>query len=209
MLVHGEKSKMHFLKKKIVQEFGIPCYDPANGVCVSIPLKDTIPMKISSKLIESQFYNEKEENELQEEKEEFPNKKRCVLRPVFKSSVEGVIVMDENKEVTLFDHSEMNQQIGVDEHKIKFVENRKLDLIFGAKFLDVYGHLKFLNDLKVFFMQWLKGKTLVVKDNQILVNSISFTLIGNDLSIQWYGEDEELASRMLSLLNIFVQRTKK
>lgn len=31
LLVHGEGGKMDFLKSKIEQEFGLPCYKPANG----------------------------------------------------------------------------------------------------------------------------------------------------------------------------------
>eukprot|EP00297_Palpitomonas_bilix_P006031 CAMPEP_0113880598 /NCGR_PEP_ID=MMETSP0780_2-20120614/7879_1 /TAXON_ID=652834 /ORGANISM="Palpitomonas bilix" /LENGTH=431 /DNA_ID=CAMNT_0000867301 /DNA_START=281 /DNA_END=1576 /DNA_ORIENTATION=+ /assembly_acc=CAM_ASM_000599 len=36
MLVHGERSRMAFLKKKIETEFEITCFDPPNGVAVLI-----------------------------------------------------------------------------------------------------------------------------------------------------------------------------
>eukprot|EP00741_Cyanophora_paradoxa_P016280 tig00020911_g15719.t1 len=35
-LVHGEKGKMQFLKHRIVREFGVPCFDPANLATVTI-----------------------------------------------------------------------------------------------------------------------------------------------------------------------------
>ncbi|PVU88386.1 hypothetical protein BB561_005890 [Smittium simulii] len=36
VLVHGEKSRMSFLKSKVMSEFGLPCYDPANGETLQI-----------------------------------------------------------------------------------------------------------------------------------------------------------------------------
>lgn len=54
MLVHGEKGKMQFLKDRIRTEFGIPCFDPANGEVLTIDLKPSIPIDISRTLLRSQ-----------------------------------------------------------------------------------------------------------------------------------------------------------
>ncbi|OAD70617.1 hypothetical protein PHYBLDRAFT_1170, partial [Phycomyces blakesleeanus NRRL 1555(-)] len=48
VLVHGERQAMEFLKSKIVNEFGIECYNPPNGVTISIPTSHTMSAKISS-----------------------------------------------------------------------------------------------------------------------------------------------------------------
>ncbi|OMJ22910.1 Integrator complex subunit 11-like protein [Smittium culicis] len=56
VLVHGEKSRMSFLKSKIMSEFGLPCYDPANGESLSI--LDNNPMEIgmlSNKLFKNSW----------------------------------------------------------------------------------------------------------------------------------------------------------
>jgi integrator complex subunit 11 len=62
MLVHGEKAKMEFLQQRIINEFKIPCYSPANGCTLVInPASNTqsianmIPVEASNYLIEQQF----------------------------------------------------------------------------------------------------------------------------------------------------------
>ncbi|KAI9236416.1 MAG: beta-lactamase-like protein, partial [Podila humilis] len=51
VLVHGEKSSMGFLKSRIMTEFGIPCFDPANGETVSIETTHVIPIEMSASLL--------------------------------------------------------------------------------------------------------------------------------------------------------------
>ena len=51
MLVHGEESKMTFLKGKIRGEFGIDCYMPANGETVNIVTEPKIPVNVSASLM--------------------------------------------------------------------------------------------------------------------------------------------------------------
>ena len=53
MLVHGEKGKMAFLKEKISREFGIPCFDPANGQYVNVQSRRVVPIKISNALLDN------------------------------------------------------------------------------------------------------------------------------------------------------------
>ncbi len=47
MLVHGEAAKMEFLKQKVMQEFNIKCFMPANGETVVVPATPTIPAEMS------------------------------------------------------------------------------------------------------------------------------------------------------------------
>ena len=47
MLVHGEAAKMEFLKQKIMQEFGINCFMPANGETVTVATPPFIPVDMS------------------------------------------------------------------------------------------------------------------------------------------------------------------
>ena len=51
MLVHGEAAKMDFLRQKIMQEFGVHCYMPANGEMVSIATKPLISVDVSRGLL--------------------------------------------------------------------------------------------------------------------------------------------------------------
>ena len=50
MLVHGEAAKMEFLKQKVMQEFGVSCYMPANGETVTIAATPTITADMSRTL---------------------------------------------------------------------------------------------------------------------------------------------------------------
>ena len=50
MLVHGEAAKMEFLKQKVMQEFGIKCFMPANGETVVVPATPTISADMSRTL---------------------------------------------------------------------------------------------------------------------------------------------------------------
>jgi integrator complex subunit 11 len=51
MLVHGEAAKMDFLRQKIMQEFGVHCFMPANGEMVSIATKPMISVDVSRSLL--------------------------------------------------------------------------------------------------------------------------------------------------------------
>ena len=47
MLVHGEGSKMEFLKSQINEEFGLDCYMPANGQSVTIAMQPKVVIDVS------------------------------------------------------------------------------------------------------------------------------------------------------------------
>ena len=51
MLVHGEAAKMDFLRQKVMQEFGVHCYMPANGEMVTIATKPVIAVDASRTLL--------------------------------------------------------------------------------------------------------------------------------------------------------------
>jgi hypothetical protein len=51
MLVHGEASKMEFLKANIERVLNIPCYNPDNKEHVSIPTHASVRVDISPLLL--------------------------------------------------------------------------------------------------------------------------------------------------------------
>ena len=51
MLVHGEAAKMDFLRQKVMQDFGVHCYMPANGEMITIATKPVIPVDVSRTLL--------------------------------------------------------------------------------------------------------------------------------------------------------------
>ncbi len=40
-----------FLKQRIIREVGVSCFDPANGVSVSIATTHAIPVNVSARLL--------------------------------------------------------------------------------------------------------------------------------------------------------------
>ncbi len=43
MLVHGEKQRIAEFKRKVVRDFGVPCFDPPNGTTVTIQTPLVVP----------------------------------------------------------------------------------------------------------------------------------------------------------------------
>lgn len=54
MLVHGEFAKMEYLKEKIKQEFGVSCYNPANGETCIITTTSKVPVDASLALLKTE-----------------------------------------------------------------------------------------------------------------------------------------------------------
>jgi len=48
---HARNCRRGFLKAKITKEFGIGCYDPANGTTVTLPTRHAIQVDISTKVL--------------------------------------------------------------------------------------------------------------------------------------------------------------
>jgi integrator complex subunit 11 len=101
MLVHGEASKMKFLKKRIEAEFGIPCFDPANGEVLTIPNVPPVGVKISKQLLKNQSVE---------------------LGP---RDVEGVLVTDASDgSAMIVDADEVPEMLGAPRHFITFSVSR-------------------------------------------------------------------------------------
>jgi hypothetical protein len=49
--VHGEKTKMCFLQKKITKEFGINCFYPPNGTIIAIDPDLRLPATLSAEIV--------------------------------------------------------------------------------------------------------------------------------------------------------------
>ncbi|PVU93062.1 hypothetical protein BB559_003463 [Furculomyces boomerangus] len=103
VLVHGEKSRMTFLKSKIMSEFGIPCFDPENGeILPIIESKQVDQGLVSNRLLESSwmFHTIDEYNKSQKDISEHTsnNKDRWELKkPIKVIPIDGVLVRKNNE----------------------------------------------------------------------------------------------------------------
>ncbi|KAJ2280632.1 Integrator complex subunit 11 [Coemansia sp. RSA 451] len=86
VLVHGEKSRMTYLKSKIMGEFGCPCYHPANGELLEIETSQDIKALMSDQLFQESWAKEQQRRqELQADGQ--------VAEPITQLPVRGVLLL--------------------------------------------------------------------------------------------------------------------
>ncbi|KAK3805060.1 MAG: beta-lactamase-like protein [Linnemannia elongata] len=133
VLVHGEKSSMGFLKSRIMTEFGIPCFDPANGTTVSIETSHVIPIEMSASLLKQHLIRQTETQDpgmttssspehssSDDNSEQSDIKTPADIRPSDKVLIQGMLVMDDGKPIRLEDADEVLEKVGMANHKVRF-----------------------------------------------------------------------------------------
>ncbi|KAG0004344.1 Integrator complex subunit 11 [Entomortierella chlamydospora] len=135
VLVHGEKSSMGFLKSRIMTEFGIPCFDPANGTTVSIETSHVIPIEMSASLLKQHLIRQSEITDQSNEGltsssslgdssddslESINLKKPLTVKPKDKVLIQGMLVMEDGKPIRLEDAEEALDRLGTAKHKVRF-----------------------------------------------------------------------------------------
>lgn len=142
LLVHGERAKMAFLKQKIVRELNINCYDPPNGVSVTIPTAHSVPLNISTQLMKREY------ERFAESQQQDAGAIRCALRvvcftlqstesidalkrmrsPFDHTPLKGILVMKDGDAgpVRLLDADEAADELGLADHRLTFTSLRAL-----------------------------------------------------------------------------------
>ncbi|KAF9913554.1 Integrator complex subunit 11 [Lobosporangium transversale] len=137
VLVHGEKSSMGFLKSRIMTEFGIPCFDPANGQTISIETSHVIPIEMSASLLKQHLIRQSEttventnegltsssspDDSSDENLQQPINlKKPLSIKPKDKVLIQGMLVMEDGKPIRLEDAEEALDRVGTAKHKVRF-----------------------------------------------------------------------------------------
>ncbi|XP_076365193.1 integrator complex subunit 11 isoform X2 [Tachypleus tridentatus] len=180
LLVHGEASKMEFLKSKIMQEFGIECYMPANGETVCMPARVVIPVDVSLKLLKRELSQSGSD----------PKKPRIL---------HGALMMFDNT-LRLVDPETAMDDVGVKPHDIRFTSTIHLEDPSGeppTRVADaIYQKMK----------SKLKDHTIhLMVDSSISVASVLIKVDNSDddgknVFVSWGYQDEELGSYLLSLV---------
>ncbi|KAG0202469.1 Integrator complex subunit 11 [Mortierella sp. GBA30] len=136
VLVHGEKSSMGYLKSRIMTEFGIPCFDPANGTTISIETTHVIPIEMSAKLLKQHLIRQSEAREpanegltsssspedSSDDSSETAKQRKTpsTVRPKDKVLIQGMLVMDDGKPIRLEDADEVLDRVGMAKHNVRF-----------------------------------------------------------------------------------------
>lgn len=181
LLVHGEATKMEFLKKKITQEFNIDCFMPANGETVTLETSVMIPVDVSLSLIKRQMAQDTDGG----------TKRKKILH--------GCLMMYNNT-LLLVEPERAMSEIGIVPHQIRFTSTIRLEDPSGApasRTTDTIFH-KIKNELK-------NRTVLLTPDGSITVASVLIKVDSTDdnmksVCVSWAYQDEELGSHLLSII---------
>ncbi|XP_046396864.1 integrator complex subunit 11 [Ischnura elegans] len=181
LLVHGEAAKMNFLKEKIIQEFGIDCYNPANGETCLINTVPDIPVDVSLSLLkeEAVIYNRLP-----------PDPKRQRL-------IHGVLVMKENS-MHLMDVERACTEAGINRHQIRFTSTITLDDPGPPSRTAEKLQQLISGRLKDWSVQLTEGSSISVESVLIKVETTEDDQ--KNVLVSWTNEDEDLGSYILDLL---------
>jgi integrator complex subunit 11 len=105
MLCHGERNKMQFLKQRITDEFGIPCYDPANGETLVIQNNPPVPVDISRNLLKVEMQKPSETS---------------FARVDSSRDIHGILLKKPGAAVQILHPAEAEQELGVRRHDLSF-----------------------------------------------------------------------------------------
>ncbi|XP_071957056.1 integrator complex subunit 11-like [Antedon mediterranea] len=179
LLVHGEAKKMQFLKQKIQQQFSIGCFMPANGETALIPTKCNIKADISLGLLKrSATVSGYQSQPLDSKKVK---------------TMHGILMM-QNDKLVLEDADVVMQQLGIEEHEIRFSSNITIPPM-SMETLHKRIKRKFAGE-----------NVLLMADGSIMIGSVLIksagepTDEGTDLLVSWSYEDEELGSALYTAL---------
>lgn len=242
VLVHGEKSSMGFLKSRIMTEFGIPCFDPANGETVSIETTHVIPIEMSASLLKRHLIRQSEaepgmsppsSEESSDDSTEVKKTLPTEVRPKDTVLIQGMLVIDEGKPIRFEEAEEVLQKSGLAKHKVRF-EVRKaynatalraaveeadyyqsmrsqedsssewnsdafaLDLVYVALQNAIGNHVALARD----------GSAIVVRSIRIRAPSMTEVQEKGGLLIGWDYQDEDLATRILSVVTLALASTR-
>ncbi|KAJ2792181.1 Integrator complex subunit 11 [Coemansia linderi] len=107
VLVHGEKSRMSYLKSKIMGEFGCPCYDPANGELLEIETGQDVRALMSDQLFQAAWAKEQERR--QKSAVSLDDSVVPAATPITQLPIRGVLFLGDGKRpARLLDPSEFD-----------------------------------------------------------------------------------------------------
>lgn len=182
MLVHGEAAKMDFLKNKIQQEFGIDCYNPANGESVTIETTHNIHVDIPLSLLKREA------------------SKTGLLPPDAKRPrvLHGALVMRGNR-LQIIDPSQALKEMGVEEHHLRFTSTISIEEEGPSNKVaeKIYQLVK--RKLKDFSIHYSSDGSISISDS-LLIQVSGDEDETKSVLVSWSHQDEDIGSFLLQLL---------
>ncbi|XP_076451767.1 LOW QUALITY PROTEIN: integrator complex subunit 11-like [Babylonia areolata] len=181
LLVHGEAGKMQFLRDKICKEFGINCYMPANGETAVVPVSHSLPVTAAVNLLKRQA----------------PVADAEGTDPKFAKLLHGALVMRNNK-MTLVEPGRGVQELGLEEHQLRFTCNIMLDeegtISHTAE--RIYKLIK--ADMKQCPVQYSSDGSISVGESVLL--NVAGDEDSKTILVSWSHQDEDLGSYLIKLI---------
>eukprot|EP00761_Pharyngomonas_kirbyi_P010020 gb/GECH01010038.1/.p1 GENE.gb/GECH01010038.1/~~gb/GECH01010038.1/.p1 ORF type:complete len:645 (+),score=101.70 gb/GECH01010038.1/:1-1935(+) len=216
VLVHGERNRMEFLKGKIVQDFGLNCWMPANGETVEVETFPPINVDISASLVKQHTHRRLKRTNVTHSDSDNNNQGSVEKEPSYdnyqpplkKARVEGIMVVPGQqrshsslRRPCLYGTQEAAARLGMPLHRVRFSGERD-----GRDLFRQDQHRAPLNVIKSILHRWLPSKQLEEKSNFLRINSIHIVVKdSHQIIVSWSLDDEDLASKVLSLLDDEIQ----
>jgi len=193
VLVHGEASKMDFLKQKIEKEFSINCYKPANGETVSVVTAPIITADLSLGLLKRKVQSLERKDakraRLTTHKNHLP--------------LQGVLVMKDTS-LRLLEPSVAMKELGITEHKLRFTSSVTMET-------SIRYH-SFVEKMQSQLQRLLSNYSVQrIAEGCLSVDSILIKILPNDdksnantsltALVSWTIQEEEFGSHVLTLCN--------
>ncbi|KAI1297236.1 Integrator complex subunit 11 [Halotydeus destructor] len=197
MLVHGEAAKMQFLSGKIVHEFGLNCYMPANGESVSIPTDVAIPVDVSLPLLKRTLHSAAGQNV-------DPKKPRLL---------HGTLVMrhtndGQDANLRLMEPAEAMQEVGIVPHQIRFTSTVRFEDAgkHGAMHTADLIYQKLKSKLKEQYNIQLRPDGVITALSVVLRVDVSSDDMSKDIYLSWNDEDDYLGCYIVKTLQDIIRK---
>jgi len=185
MLVHGEGDKMKFLKAKIKEEHGLECYMPANGETAIIPVKPSIPAKVSVSLLkqEASLYSQNPPD-------------NSVTR-----LLHGVLVMKPDSSLAILDPESVNNEYKMGVHTVRFTSTVSVqsDLSVQSIIERLQLDLKPVLANTDFSLQKTGDSELTIQ-NSVMVQVDESDENMKDIRVSWTYAEDTLGSTILKVV---------
>ncbi|XP_076039940.1 integrator complex subunit 11 [Oratosquilla oratoria] len=195
MLVHGENVKMDFLKHKIMQEFNINCYKPANGETAMIPVMSTLNVDVSLPLLKrtlahAHMFGPVLSGKGQPGQEEQPSQKRPKI-------LHGVVIM-KNSGLKVTSIDEAWKELGVAAHQLRFTERLEVHDPSPVPALTTSIHSLLTQKLGWCEVHVVSEWQLCVADTVVI--SVQDDEPMKTVLLSWAHQDEALGSKLLEII---------
>jgi len=190
MLVHGEASKMEFLKQKIQQEFSIDCFMPANGETASIPVETKVSIQVSKSLLSKRRMADFDE---------YQSKRKSLVKRNTEAEISGIMVMKQGS-LQLLETEKVVKEFGLKEHQLRFTSTVTIDSCDNPEAF----FSKTRKDLEEQFEDCSIDK---LGSHSLALDSVLIKFLlakgskeRSSILVSWQFQDEDLGSKVLSFL---------